>query len=168
MNQVKSIKGLKEFKANGHDYIVCDTISAERYKEYEKLTPELTHGLSWQGVYSNLIKAFNLLNKPNPEPLNAGIIIHNVLNGIKNIDDDNRIHPALMMCALVINRKDEDQRIYNKTLMLEKISDWQAEGLDMMSFFGFALNTIEGFKDVLIKSTQERLMELSQEINQNP
>lgn len=144
-----------EFTANGKLYVVSKTLSIARFKEYEKLVPLLTFGQGFEEIFAGLKKAFSLLNNPAPKPLDAGIIIHNLMNGIKDINDNKRIHPALKMAALVINRKDEDPTKINDQLMLDKISDWEAEGLDMLTFFELSLNSIQGFNEELIKLTQE-------------
>ena len=166
MTELKTItKDTKEFNANGNKYIVLDKISTIRYKEYEKLLPKLTFGLTFQEIFNSLNKAFTYLNKPQPEPANAAIIIHNTMNGIKSIDDSNRIHPALMMAALVIVRENEDVKVYDEKLMIDKISDWQKEGIDMMSFFALSLSSIQGFRETLIKYTQENLSEIKKELS---
>lgn len=162
--EVKSIeKGKKEFVANGHKYIVMDKISIARFKEYEKLVPQLTMGIGFSEMFTSLGKAFALLNSPAPKPLDAGIIIHNLMEGIKGAGSENRAHPGLMMAALVINREGEDATKYDKNLMLEKIADWQAEGFDMLDFFELSLTSIQGFKETLVKYTQETAKLMSKE-----
>lgn len=161
--EIKSVDTTsKNFTAAGRNYTILEKITPERYKEYEKLVPKLTFGLSFQEIYSQLHKLFGLLNKQ--EFANAAIVCHNVMKGIKDVDDEKRIHPALMMAALVIVRDDEDPRSYNEALMLDKINDWQKEGIDMMSFFALSLNTIEGFRETLIKYTKENLTQIQIEL----
>ena len=163
MSEVKKLEpGVKEFTANGVAYTIVDRISPERYKEYEKLVPHLTFGLSFQEVYNGLHKVFTLLGKQ--DFANSAVLCHNLMSGIKNIDDEKRVHPALMMAALVINKKGEDERGYSEAVMLEKIADWQAEGIDMMSFFALSLSSIQGFRETLIKYTKENLTEIEREI----
>ena len=164
MTQVKTLaKDQKEFTANGVKYLISDKLTPERWKEYEKLVPRLTFGLSFQDVYNQLHKAYGYLNKPNPEPVNAGVVIHNIMNGIRGIEDEKRIHPAMMMAALVILRENEDPRTYDQALMLEKVADWQKEGYDMMSFFALSLSSIQGFRETLIEYTRTHLTQTSQE-----
>lgn len=158
-------KGFTEFEANGRKYVLSTMISAERFKEYEKLVPKLTFGLSFQEIYAQLGKLFAHLNKQNFA--DASVLCHNIMGGIKKIDDENRVHPALEMAALVINREDEDTRYYDHNLMLEKIQDWQEEGYDMMGFFRFALNITEGFREVLKESTREKINEIQQELEKS-
>jgi hypothetical protein len=148
--------GPGEFMANGKKYIVKSFISIERFQEYEKLAPQLTMGIGFDEMFTSLKKAYGYLNTPQPKPLDAGIIIHNLMNGIKGINDGKRVHPALKMAALVINREDEDPAKYDEKLMLDKINDWQAEGLDMMDFFDLSLSSIQGFNERLSQSSQEK------------
>lgn len=153
---VKGIdKKQREFMANGRKYIIMEKISIERFKQYEKLVPQLTMGITFNEMFASLRKAFGLLNNPTPKPLDAGIIIHNLMSGISASNDEKRFSPALMMAALIINREDEDPGKYDEQLMLDKIADWQAEGYDMLDFFELSLNAIQGFRETLIKYTQE-------------
>lgn len=154
--EIKSIPtGATEFTANGRKYIVRNKISVSRFKEYEKLVPQLTMGIGFDEMFSSLKKAYGFLNSPQPKPLDAGIVIHNLMSGIAGINENKRIHPALKMAALVIDREDENPAKYDEQLMMDKISDWQAEGLDMLSFFELSLNSIQGFNKQLILFNQE-------------
>ena len=153
------VKGLdkkqKSFMANGRKYIVMDRISIVRFKQYEKLVPQLTMGITFNEMFASLKKAYGFLNSKDPKPLDAGIILHNIMNSITASNDEKRFSPALMMAALIINREDEDPGKYDEQLMLDKIADWQAEGYDMLDFFELSLNAIQGFRETLIKYTQE-------------
>lgn len=155
----------KEFTANGKKYYIMDKISAERYKEYEKLVPVLTFGIGFNEIYSNLMKLWENLNKQNFA--DSAVICHNIMKGISTIDDPKRVHPAHMMAALVINREGEDVRGYDEQLMKDKIQDWIVEGYDMMSFFGLSLSSIHGFKETLLKYTQENLTILETELKKD-
>jgi hypothetical protein len=155
--EIKSITpGTKEFMANGKKYIIKSRISGYRFKEYEKLVPQLSMGIGFDEMFANLKKAYAFLNSSQPKPLDAGIIIHNLMNGIVGINENKRIHPALKMAALVIDREDENPATYDEELMKAKISDWHEEGLDMISFFDLSLNSIQGFNERLMQYTQER------------
>ena len=162
MNLKTLDKNTKEFTANGQKYIISDKISVDRFKQYEKLVPQLTFGLGFEQIYINLKSAYEALNKQNFA--NAAVVIHNIMNGIKSVDDSKRAHPALLMASLVINRESEDLRVYDETIALEKIKDWQEEGLDMMGFFDLSLSSIQGFRETLIKYTQEQAKVITTEI----
>lgn len=135
----------KEFMANGHKYIISDKITIRRFAEYQKLMPRLTYGLGFDEIFKNLKTAYANLNKQNFA--DAAIIIHNVMNGISNVEESSRIHPALKMAALFINRENEDIKDYNEELIKEKIEDWAKEGFNMSDFFTMSLNSISGFRE---------------------
>ncbi|MDQ3048837.1 MAG: hypothetical protein M3R27_14900 [Bacteroidota bacterium] len=144
-------KGSNSFTANGKKYIISDKISVQRWKAYEKLVPRLTFGLSFEEIFKNLEKAYAALNKQ--QFANSAVIIHNVMNGISSIDDEKKVSPALMMCALIINREDENTAEYNEPALREKIKDWEMEGLNMMDFLELALNATQGFRETYKRYT---------------
>lgn len=157
--QTKEIKSIKaadgSFMANGNKYFIMDKITPNRYKEYEKLVPRLTFGLDFNEIFKNLQKAYDALNKQ--KFADSSVIIHNMMSGISSVNDEKRVHPALMMAALVINREGEDPSKYDENLMMQKIQDWTEEGLDMMSFFEMSLNAIQGFRETLVKYIQAQV-----------
>ncbi len=145
MNDPKIVDFTKPFIANGNTYHRSEKICMERWIEFEKLSPRLTYGIGFEEMFKSLTKAYALLNKQ--QFADASVIIHNLLSGIKDATDDTRVHPSLLMCALVINREGEDTGVYNKEVQLSKIEDWTKEGLNVMPFFAFALQFIQGFKE---------------------
>jgi hypothetical protein len=159
---------LKTFEANGNKYYVCKTISIPRYKEYLKLEPRLTYGIGFNEIFTQLKTAYSYLNTKDIKPLDAGIIIHNIMNGIKSIEGEEREHPALMMAALVINKDGEDVSVFNEQEMRNKINDWAKEGYNIISFFAFALNSIQGFRqnyaEYIIQGVQEMEKEISKKV----
>lgn len=147
-----------KFTANGQEYFISEKISVRRFREYEKLVPQLTFGIGFNEMYAALGKSYKALNEK--RFADAAIITHNIMSGIKDADDEKRFHPALHMCALVINRKGEDTGKYDKALMEQKISDWEEEGLNMLDFFTLALTSINGFKETYILHIQKQAQEL--------
>lgn len=163
--EIKTLdSNVKTFEANGNKYFISDKISIERFTQYEKLVPRLTYGLEFSQIFANLKLAYENINKSNFA--NSAVIIHNIMNGITNIEDSNRVHPALLMASLVINREGEDTRFYDETIALDKIKDWQTEGLDMLGFFNLSLSSIQGFSETLLKYTQSQLKEISAEVEE--
>jgi len=150
-NEPRSIS-LKDrnFEANGKKYYIAKGISINRWKQYEKLQPRLTYGLTFKQIDANISKAMALLNKPAPEPGNAYVILHNIRKGMENADDEKNVHPALIMCTLVMNREGEDVGVYDEAIALDKINDWTEGGLDILSFFAWAMNSIDGFRETYI------------------
>lgn len=161
INEPKAIS-LKDrsFTANGKKYWIADKISVDRWKQYEKLVPRLTYSTDFKQLHANLTKAFQLLNKPSPEPLNAGIIIHNILNGIKDADDEKNVPSGLLMCTLVMNREGEDTSVFDEQIAQDKINDWREEGLDILSFFAWAMQSINGFRETYLLYIQAQAQEV--------
>lgn len=134
----------KEFEANGRKYIISDKISIERYMEYQKLSPLLTFGTNFEEMFIQLKKAYNHLNKQNFA--DSSVIIHNLLTSVASVEQTSRVHPALKMAALFVNRENEDCAVYNEELTNDKINDWTKEGFNISDFFTLALNSISGFR----------------------
>lgn len=136
------------FTANGNEYTIEGGISFDRWKEYQKLQPQLALDITTEDIFLQIREAYSILNKPNPAILDAGVILANLMKGVATISDKR--HPvALRMCALFINRKDEDRKGINEDLINSKIEDWRAEGFDIGSFFQLALYSIPGFTRIL-------------------
>lgn len=152
---------VKSFEANGHKYHVSKKISIPRWREYEKLEPRLTYGVGFDYIFSNLKKAYEALNSKEGKIADAAVILHNMMAMVKDIENENREHPSLLMCALVINREGEDAGQYDEKLQLEKIEDWRKEGFDILPFFTFALSSIQGFRETYVEYITKELKKLS-------
>jgi hypothetical protein len=142
-----------EFVANGNKYIISDKISIERYMEYQKLVPLLAFGTNFEEMFQQLKKAYMHLNKQNFA--DSAVIIHNILSSVGNVEQASRVHPALKMAALFINRNNEDIAIYNEEIINEKIKDWTVEGFNISDFFTLALNSISGFRQAYLEFTKK-------------
>lgn len=153
------------FTANGKKYYVSDRICIERWKEYEKLSPRITYDIGFDTMQKKLTQAYEALNKQ--QFANAAVIIHNILNGVKDVNDDKRVHPSLLMAALLINGEGEDIKVFDKQTQLQKIDDWQTEGLDILGFFSFALSSINGFRETYLLHIRDQVAEIQKEINKS-
>lgn len=161
-NQVKKLDpNSGSFMANGKKYIVSNSISVERFKEYEKLEPKLTFGVGFEDIFRNVRKAYDLVNQQ--KFADSAVILHNIMSGIKDIENPSRIHPALAMCALVINVEGEESARYTKEMVENKVADWIAEGYDMLDFFLLALRSIKGFRATYLEFTQEQANQILME-----
>jgi len=162
-NEVKKINVADGyFMANGKKYIISNAISVERFKEYEKLEPKLTFGVGFEEMFSNVKKAYEYVNQQ--RFADSAVILHNIMSGIKDVEDSKRIHPALAMCALVINVEGEESARYSQEMVMNKIDDWTAEGLDMVDFFILALKSIRGFRETYLKFIQTEANNLINEM----
>lgn len=148
----------KSFEANGHKYYITDQVSFSRWIEYEKLSPKLTYGVDFDSMYKAHSRAYAALNEK--KFADAAVIMHNLMSGIKDANDDKRIHPALEICALIINREDEDMAVYERSFQLEKINDWQVEGFDILSFFALALRSINGFRETYLEYLKQEAQKM--------
>lgn len=157
--------GLKEldlktdtFTANGRTYKILSRMPMSRYKQFRKLQHRLVYGVDVETMLKNLMKIYNYCNSPKPEPVSAGIVAHNMMNGINDVADDSREEAALLLCALIIVREDENVGEHDPKLDIEKIRDWEKEGFAVDGFFQLALISIPEFTKTwnLYTSLQEK------------
>lgn len=143
-----SIKDRK-FEANGQEYRILDKIPLSRYREYRKIMPRLAYGVSFSTLFENCKKAYSYLNLPQPRPADAAVILHNIMNGVAEVENDpdgQKIEAALALCSLFIVRKDEDLGVFDPDLSAQKVDDWAKGGYDTDGFFQVALISIPGFR----------------------
>lgn len=129
------------------------------------MQPRLTYGVEFDQMNKAHAKAFAALN--DRKFADAAVIIHNLMTGIKDVTDDKRIHPGLLMAALVINREGEDVTDYDYQLQVEKIQDWEKEGLNILDFFRFALQSITGFRETYTLFIREQAEQIAKEIKED-
>ena len=133
------------FMANNHKYIILTGIPLSRYTMHQQITPKLTFGVDFTTLFNNLKKAFEL-NNTGKKIGDVGVILHNILNGLQEIQNEDRHDAALEICTLFIVREDENIGEYSKELAKQKIDDWGKEGYDVNGFFHLALVSIQGFR----------------------
>lgn len=152
------------FKANGVDYFIEKSLSFDRYEMYQKLSIECGYDVSFYGMFEQLNKLFELQNQG--KLADAAVLTHNLITGISNID--KRSNPVLSMCALFINKKDEDRNIISDEIVESKIADWKAEGIAMEFFFSIATGTMSGFTKACEGSSQSSfLMKKLRKVNKS-
>lgn len=142
------------FMANGVEYFFEKGLSQARFIMYQQLQIELPFQTGFSGVVKAFQDSYKLLNQT--KFADSAVIMHNALNGIQNISE--RRIPALELCALFINTKDEDRRIITQDMVDKKLKDWEEEGLDTIPFFQLATSSISGFKEIyseIIRSSLE-------------
>jgi len=130
------------FEANGVKYRFSSNMCIDRFIEFERLQAHVGFGKDFQNMYTVLKDTYELLNKG--KLADASVKIHNLIQGIAT-NLDKRDHPILEMCALFINREDEDVKTYDEDVMKQKIEDWRKEGYSIEDFFQLAFNFVEGF-----------------------
>lgn len=155
-NPIKEIYNLTKFMANGVQYVIRDTLTVKRFKEFENLQAEVGYGVDFYNMFSNLSKAYNYMNAG--KMADASVVLHSMMHGIKHKLDD-RENPILVLCTLFICTEDEDVRFYDKAKGDKKIEDWIAEGISMESFFQLAFSLVNGFTPALRKVSLSILAE---------
>lgn len=143
--------GIKKFKANGKEYEIEDSISFNRWNAFQLLQIELSIGLEISELVNRLKKSYSYLNQQ--KFADSACEIRDILIGLQQLDE-SRVPTAIKMCAMFINRKDEDRKIINDQMIREKYDDW-AEEYDIVSFFPLALHSIPGFTKIFREDTQD-------------
>jgi len=148
---IKSVSQLDEFTANGNRYVVRTSLTLSRFEQFEKLQVRVGYGVDFRQMFTNMRKAFDHLNES--QPATAAIILHNLMNGIKN-NLDGRDNEVLDLCCLFICREGEDVAKYDPEVNKLKKADWAEEGIAMESFFTLAFNLVNGFIPVYNRVSQ--------------
>jgi len=144
-----------KFTANGQTYLIENTLSFERFREYEKLEVHVGYGTTFDSIFQTLKKLYDSLNKQ--DFVNAAVIVHNLMHGIKDKMED-RIHPSFMLCALFINTPDEDRAKFDIAKCEKKITDWSKD-YEAQGFFSLAVNLVTGFIPAFNEVSQNTLKE---------
>jgi hypothetical protein len=131
----------RKFTANGKLYLIEERLSEKRYIKWEMLQAQVGLNINFQHLKELLNQAWAHLNKQNFA--DSAVIIRDIMEGM-NRNYDERIPDCIQMCALFMNTEDEDRRFISDDLIKQKAADWRAEGIDMQSFFSFAVATIPG------------------------
>lgn len=149
------------FDANGHRYRVTSTLSVARFEEFERLQVHVGFGKDFKTMYDRLKDAYDFMNKS--KAADAAVIVHNIINGIaQNLE--KRDHPILQLCALFLNREDEDVSVFDPDLSKQKVDDWRKEGYAVEDFFQLAFNLVDGFIDIyegLIQNISQKVEGMS-------
>lgn len=152
--EIKEIDLAKgSFMANGKEYFIEAKISTRRWVIWRKTQAETGFGVQLGTMFENISQAYACLNQSDRKIADASVILYNILHGIKKVMDEDEIPEVITMCALFMNTKDEDRRYLSDALIREKYNDWEKEGIDMNSFFAFAINSIPGYIEAYEKLT---------------
>ena len=138
------------FEANGTKYQIESSLSIERYCEMQVLEKELGFGVTFRSIFDKLKSIYTDLNKANF--VAAAVTVDGMLRGIAKIEEREPV--VLKICCLFINAEGENRATWSNDLIVKKINDWKAEGMDMQDFFTVALNSVDGFIGIYNKITQ--------------
>lgn len=132
----------KEFEANGKKYYIEEQLSQDRWNMYELLEVEIGVNLKSQEIKGKMRELWDNLNAQNFA--DSCVICRDVMIAADRAYEP-RIPECVRMCALFMNTENEDRRFITEDLIKQKAADWREEGIDMQSFFSFAIATIPGF-----------------------
>lgn len=125
------------FECQGRKFFRQDSISFTRYRILQQLIIEFSFSATFVELFKNIQTAWDYMNELKLG--DAAVTLHNIMYGIKNLDEKD--DPALRLCALFFNEKDEDIFEYDEAKMREKIACWGKE-LDVTPFFRYAANLV--------------------------
>ena len=146
----------KTFMANGNKYYYSQNMCIDRFVEFERLQAHVGFGKDFKNLYDEMKRAYDFLNTN--KLADGAVVLHNLINGIaQNLE--KRDHPILQLCALFINREDENVKEFDASLNDQKIEDWKKEGYAIADFFQLAFNFVEGF----IPAYNEIIQDISNE-----
>lgn len=152
-----------EFTANGVEYYFTPSLTLTRYREFEKVLPQVSYGSTLHEIYNEDLRIVEEMNKG--RYIQAGVIVSNRANRIYERLQD-RISPVIRLCALFINRKGEDITTIDEKLMQEKANDWEKEGFDYTDFFRLAFNLVDRLVPVF-GTTSPNTLEQDDENSEN-
>jgi len=143
----------KSFKGKSNkEYLFTKDLSIRRFIEFEKLQAHVGFGLDFNDIFNKLKTVHAELDKGKlAQPV---IIVHNLMNGIA-LNLDNRVHPAIKLCALFFNTEDEDLGDYDEEAMNRKVDDWKEYATQ--DFFHIAVNLVNGFIPIYKEISQSIL-----------
>ena len=127
----------KYFECDGRKFYLRDTLSFNRYRELQKCILEFGYSATFVDIFKNLRVAWDHLN--NLKLGDAAVTIHNIMYGIKSLDDKD--DPALRICALFIDEEGEDATQVDEGKMREKIDCWGKE-CSVAPFFQLAASLV--------------------------
>ena len=142
-----------EFEANGKTYYIESGLSVKRFCEFQILEKELAMGMSVQKVYETLGIIGQLLNQIRFK--DAAVQLDKILHGMAKLPEKEPV--VFKICTLFLNTKDENRADWGNDLVVSKMNDWKAEGIDVNDFFTLAFNLVPGYTKLYKMLTQDIL-----------
>lgn len=141
------------FVANGNKYRIMPSgdLPLGRYKYYGPLSAAVGFGASFSDLYSkvdDLARALDRAATGKGSFVEAAAIAHNLRLQLSNAAKEDRMDPAIELCAVFVLREGENPYDYDEVIAKEKINDWRKEGYQATDFFLLALGSIAGWADM--------------------
>lgn len=150
----------REFKANGHKYIILtpkEAFTPHRHNWLEKLTNEWIFGCSPEDFAGKCNGIGARMMQDGHDPQGRYFIttqLYSLQAGMLN-RSKQKYARSLYMAALFINRKGEDIRNWTMEAAKEKIEDWNNEGYTADDFFLLSTQLLTPITERLKKDLKE-------------
>lgn len=138
------------FKAGGKLYRIQGAISVERFCEFQILEKEFALNTSLKGLYDNLVKVLDHMNKL--KFVDAAVLQSNIINGVADLE--LREPKMLRMCALFCNVEGENLFDITEDMITEKVEDFRKSGIDINDFFDLAATIVPSYMSIYEKVTR--------------
>lgn len=150
---LRKIDFSKEFTVGGRTFYRDDSLSFNRYRELQRLSIEFGFSRQFIDLYKDIQEAYNLMQTAK-NYADVSVKLFNILAGISRLEEKDP--PALRLCALFLNEKDEDTTVVDEKKMKEKIDLWASE-LDVIPFFHLAASLVDGWMPAYRLTTRSSL-----------
>ena len=143
----------KQFECGGRTFFIEDTLSFNRYRELQRLSIEFGFSRTFVDLFKDIQKCYDLMQTAK-NYADVSVTLYNILTGTAMIEEKDA--PALRLCALFINEKDEDTTVFDEKRMKEKIDCWSKE-LEVSPFFHLAASLVDGWMPAYKLTTRNTL-----------
>jgi len=142
---------VKEFQANGKEYIRHEKLTFDGFQQLEDLRFELQSGTSVGDVIKGQTKAIAALQKA--DFYNATVHLYNAQSAAERIADKVP-HPLLLILTLFVRPKGSDLRKWEQAEAVSWINDFNEEGIATDDLFRLAGYCILGTDSELALNSQ--------------
>lgn len=154
-------------------FYIEDRLSIQRYSMFERFRIEVGFGLSFADLVSVLQSNIDLCDRMvTGERGLFPVLVNTNYNALRGIDNATTKHPfAVWMCTLFMNMAGEDRRIFDESVMQQKIRIWEWAGVPASFFLKQALGLVNDFSKTLQEITRtfsEQDQILNSEYQQSP
>jgi len=149
----------KKFDCGGRTFFIEDTLSFNRYRELQRLSIEFGFSRTFVDLFKDVQKCYDLM-QTSKNYADVSVTLYNILSGTAMIEEKDA--PALRLCALFINEKDEDTTTFDEKRMKEKIDCWSKE-LEVSPFFHLAASLVDGWMPAYKLTTRNTLKKATED-----
>lgn len=133
-----------QFEANGTIYYLENKLSVGRFCEFQVLQRELWTGMSIQDFFKGIQDVEKLLNQLRFSDI--AIWVNQVKTHMSKLKEKEPV--MFKIDTLFLNTEDEDRNKWDNDLVVKKMHDWKASGIDSQDFFHIALTLAPGFVEI--------------------